>query len=339
MSFQRRHYPSEGRVPAAVLRCQRSALSHLAGGLIARLYKFGSLFPNLTNTILSWKFPKKLAGFSTERTLPRLAPQTLDRWYRKHYLQLVARQPARPRQTVNLLNDEFTNHTDVTTGIAAIKLLVKLGYHVLLPRHKESGRSWLSKGLLKQARRVAEYNVEILHNRVSEQSPLIGIEPSALLSLRDEYPALVRKPLHEKAKQLARHSLLIDEFIVREHQAGRISSEQFTNEARSIRLHGHCHQKALTGTAATLAMLTIPTNYTVSEIASGCCGMAGAFGYEKKNYPLSMKIGELLLFPEVRKTAPTTLLAAPGTSCRHQIFDGTGRRAVHPVEILAEAVL
>ena len=307
-------------------------------GSIARLYKFGSLFPNLTNTILSWKFPKKLAGFSTERTLPRLAPQTLDGWYRKHYLQLVARQPARPRQTVSLLNDEFTNHTDVTTGIAAIKLLVRLGYHVLLPRHKESGRSWLSKGLLKQARRVAEYNVEILHNRVSEQSPLIGIEPSALLSLRDEYPALVRKPLHEKAKQLAGYSLLIDEFIVREYQAGRITSSQFTNDARSIRLHGHCHQKALTGTAATLAMLTIPTNYTVSEIASGCCGMAGAFGYEKKNYPLSMKIGELLLFPEVRKTAPTTLLAAPGTSCRHQIFDGTGRRAVHPVEILAEAV-
>lgn len=308
-------------------------------GSIARLYKFGSLFPKLTNTILSWKISKKLAGFSTERTLPRLAPQTLDGWYRKNYLQLVAQQPARPRQTVYLLNDEFTNHTDVTTGIAAIKLLVKLGYHVLLPRHKESGRSWLSKGLLKQARRVAEHNVEMLHKIVSEQTPLIGIEPSALLSLRDEYPALVRKPLYEKANQLAGHSLLIDEFIVREHQAGRISSEQFTNKARCIRLHGHCHQKALTGTAATLAMLTIPTNYTVSEIASGCCGMAGAFGYEKKNYPLSMKIGELLLFPEVRKTPPTTLLAAPGTSCRHQIFDGTGRKAVHPVEILAEAAI
>ena len=307
-------------------------------GSIARLYRLGSLLPGLSNAILSLKISKQLAGFSTERILPLLAPQTLDRWYRKHYLQLVAEQPVRPRQTVYLFNDEFTNHTDVQTGIAAITLLVRLGYHVLLPRHKESGRSWLSKGLLKQARRIAELNVEMLHGSVNEQTPLIGIEPSALLSFRDEYPALVRKPFHDKAAQLARHSLLIDEFIVREYQAGRISSSQFTSEPRNIRLHGHCHQKALAGTASTLAMLTIPVNYTASEIPSGCCGMAGSFGYEKKHHPLSMKIGELILFPEVRNTPGSTLLAAPGTSCRHQILDGTGRKPVHPVEILAAAV-
>lgn len=307
-------------------------------GSIARLYRLGSLLPGLSNAILSLKISKQLAGFSTERILPLLAPQTLDRWYRKHYLQLVAEQPVRPRQTVYLFNDEFTNHTDIQTGIAAITLLVRLGYHVLLPRHKESGRSWLSKGLLKQARRIAELNVEMLHGSVNEQTPLIGIEPSALLSFRDEYPALVRKPFHDKAAQLARHSLLIDEFIVREYQAGRISSSQFTSEPRNIRLHGHCHQKALAGTASTLAMLTIPVNYTASEIPSGCCGMAGSFGYEKKHHPLSMKIGELILFPEVRNTPGSTLLAAPGTSCRHQILDGTGRKPVHPVEILAAAV-
>lgn len=307
-------------------------------GSIARLYRLGSLLPGLSNAILSLKISKQLAGFSTERILPLLAPQTLDRWYRKHYLQLVAEQPVRPRQTVYLFNDEFTNHTDVQTGIAAITLLVRLGYHVLLPRHKESGRSWLSKGLLKQARRIAELNVEMLHRSVNEQTPLIGIEPSALLSFRDEYPALVRKPFRDKAAQLARHSLLIDEFIVREYQAGRISSSQFTSEPRNIRLHGHCHQKALAGTASTLAMLTIPVNYTASEIPSGCCGMAGSFGYEKKHHPLSMKIGELILFPEVRNTPGSTLLAAPGTSCRHQILDGTGRKPVHPVEILAAAV-
>lgn len=307
-------------------------------GSIARLYRLGSLLPGLFNAILSLKISKQLAGFSTERILPLLAPQTLDRWYRKHYLQLVAEQPVRPRQTVYLFNDEFTNHTDVQTGIAAITLLVRLGYHVLLPRHKESGRSWLSKGLLKQARRIAELNVEMLHGSVNEQTPLIGIEPSALLSFRDEYPALVRKPFRDKAAQLARHSLLIDEFIVREYQAGRISSSQFTSEPRNIRLHGHCHQKALAGTASTLAMLTIPVNYTASEIPSGCCGMAGSFGYEKKHHPLSMKIGELILFPEVRNTPGSTLLAAPGTSCRHQILDGTGRKPVHPVEILAAAV-
>lgn len=307
-------------------------------GSIGKLYRLASLMPGLSNRIFRLQFIKWLAGFSKERSLPQLAPQTLDRWYRNNYLQLVAGQPQRPRHTVYIFNDEFTNHTDVQTGIAAITLLVKLGYHVLLPRHKESGRSWLSKGLLKQARKVAEYNVEMLHEIVSEQTPLVGIEPSALLSFRDEYPSLVRKSLQEKAHQLASHSLLIDEFIVREHRAGRINSAQFTDEARSIRLHGHCHQKALTGTSATLAMLTIPANYTVSEIPSGCCGMAGSFGYETKTHQLSMKIGELILFPEVRKTADSTLLAAPGTSCRHQIFDGTGRKAVHPVEILAEAV-
>jgi FAD/FMN-containing dehydrogenase/Fe-S oxidoreductase len=307
-------------------------------GSIARLYRLGSLLPGLTNAILRLKISKQLAGFSNERILPVLAPQTLDRWYRKHYLQLVAKQPARPRQTVYLFNDEFTNHTDVQTGIAAITLLVRLGYHVLLPHHKESGRSWLSKGLLKQARRVAEFNVETLHGLANEQTPLIGIEPSALLGFRDEYPALVRKAYRDKATQLARHCLLIDEFIVREYQAQRISSEQFTSESCTIRLHGHCHQKALAGTASTLAMLTIPVNYTASEIPSGCCGMAGSFGYEKIHHSLSMKIGELILFPEVRSTPGTTLLAAPGTSCRHQILDGTGRKPVHPIEILAAAV-
>jgi len=307
-------------------------------GSIGRLYRFASLIPAISNSMMNWRISKKLAGFSMERSLPQLAPQTLDRWYRKNYLQLVASQPQRPHHSVYLFNDEFTNHTDVQTGIATITLLVKLGYHVLLPRHKESGRSWLSKGLLKQARKIAEYNVQTLHGLISENTPLVGIEPSALLSFRDEYPSLVRNHVREKAHQLAGNTLLIDELIVREHRAGRINSTQFTDEARSIRLHGHCHQKALTSTSATLAMLTIPANYTVSEIPSGCCGMAGSFGYEKKNHALSMKIGELILFPEVRKTAPSTLLAAPGTSCRHQILDGTGRKAMHPVEILAEAL-
>lgn len=307
-------------------------------GSIARIYKIGSLLPGLTNRILNLRISKKLAGFSSKRVLPKLSAQTLDNWYRKNYLQLMATQPERPTRTVYLFNDEFTNHTDVSTGIAAITLLVRLGYNVLLPRHRESGRSWFSKGLLKQARRIAEFNVETLSELINEETPLLGIEPSALLSFRDEYPALVRLALKERAAKLATNSMLIDEFMVKEFEAGRIRSDQFTEEARSIRLHGHCHQKALTGSATTLAMLTIPVNYTATEIPSGCCGMAGSFGYEKKHYQLSLKIGELILFPEVRKTSPSILLAAPGTSCRHQISDGTGRKAVHPVEILARAL-
>lgn len=308
-------------------------------GAIAQLYRLAALVPSVSNLLLRLPLTNKLIGFAAERKLPELSRQTLDRWYRKNYLALVAAQPQRPHSSVYLLNDEFTNYTDVNTGIATITLLVKLGYNVLIPRHMESGRSWLSKGMLREARRIAEFNVSALTPLVSEATPLIGIEPSALLSLRDEYPALVRAAHKQDAEHLARHALLIDEFIVREFRAGRITSGSFTSESRTIRLHGHCHQKALAGSATTLEMLSIPVNYTVSEIPSGCCGMAGSFGYEKEHYQLSMKIGELILFKEVRKTPPTTLLAAPGTSCRHQIFDGTGRKAVHPVELLAEAIV
>jgi FAD/FMN-containing dehydrogenase/Fe-S oxidoreductase len=308
-------------------------------GAIARLYRLGSMMPALTNTLLRWKISKQLLGISSERHLPKLASQTLEQWYRTHYLHLVASSSQRPDNTVYLFNDEFTNHTDVHIGIAAITLLVKLGYHVIIPRHKESGRSWLSKGLLKQARQLAEYNVEALSPLITANTPLIGLEPSALLSLRDEYPSLVHETWKEKSKTLAGNALLIDEFLVCEHAAGRIRSDQFTEAPRTIRIHGHCHQKALIGSSATIAMLSIPVNYQASEIPSGCCGMAGSFGYEKKHHSLSMKIGELSLFPEVRKTAPTTLLSAPGTSCRHQIMAGTDRSAQHPIEILCSALV
>ncbi|HVT72579.1 MAG TPA: FAD-binding oxidoreductase, partial [Lacunisphaera sp.] len=189
-----------------------------------------------------------------------------------------------------------------------------------------------------EARRLAIRNVEMLREVVSAQSPLIGIEPSAILSFRDEYPDLMPDHLVAAARELAKHALLIDEFIAREADAGRIKREAFTARPATIKLHGHCHQKALSSLQPTVRMLGLPANYRVSVIPSGCCGMAGSFGYEEEHFELSQQIGELVLFPAVRAAPADTIIAAPGTSCRHQIHDGTGRTALHPVEILHAAL-
>ena len=258
---------------------------------------------------------------------------TLRAWQRKN-----RNNPADGR-LVYLFADEFTNYNDVEVGISAIRALNRLGYKVEIPEHTESGRTFLSKGLLRKARKLAEKNITLLSPVISAETPLIGIEPSAILTFRDEYPDLTTGATKEKAKALGANCLLFEDFIMQEFNAGRISKTAFTTSAEKIRLHGHCHQKSLAGTASTKLMLTLPENYRVEEIKSGCCGMAGSFGYEAEHYEVSMKVGELVLFPEVRKTDAKTIIAAPGTSCRHQISDGTGRKALHPVEIFCESIL
>jgi Fe-S oxidoreductase len=180
--------------------------------------------------------------------------------------------------------------------------------------------------------------VEIFKDLVDEATPLIGIEPSAILSFRDEYLAMVPEHLQEAAQLIAANSFTVEEFLANEMEQGRITSYQFVNDERLIRLHGHCHQKAISSMVPTKKILSLPTNYQVQLIPSGCCGMAGSFGYEKEHYDLSMQIGELVLFPTVRELDKEVLVAAPGTSCRHQIMDGTGRRALHPVQILWDAL-
>jgi Fe-S oxidoreductase len=158
------------------------------------------------------------------------------------------------------------------------------------------------------------------------------------LGFRDEYPRLVASTQQAAAAACGQHALLLEEFLVREAQAGRISSEQFSTEARQVWVHGHCHQKAIAGVACTAQALSLPVNYAVQTIPSGCCGMAGSFGYEQEHYEVSMQVGELVLFPAVRKTQAEDIIAAPGTSCRHQIADGTGRKAMHPAEVLWAAL-
>ena len=197
----------------------------------------------------------------------------------------------------------------------------------------------MSKGLLRSAQKIANRNINLLYPLISENTPLIGIEPSAILTFRDEYIDLADETNYEKATSLSKNVFLIDEFIAAEIAKGKITKDLFTREKRTIKLHGHCQQKALSSVDVSARLLSLPENYTVEVIPSGCCGMAGSFGYEKEHYELSMKIGELVLLPAVRSSDSETIIAATGTSCRHQIKDGTGRKAKHPVEILYEALL
>lgn len=270
--------------------------------------------------------------FTLKRPLPELSKETMKQWYGKHQHRTAA------NGKVYLFNDEFLNTNDSHIGIQAILLLEKLGYEVVIPTHTFSGRTYLSKGLVTKAAILANKNVSLLKDFISEETPLVGIEPSAILSFRDEYPQIVSAELKDAARKLSANVLMFDEFIVGEVAKGKITPDQFTADSAEIKLHGHCHQKAIATTDASKKMLMLPVNYTVSEIPSGCCGMAGSFGYEKEHYELSMKIGELVLFPEVRKTSERVLIAAPGTSCREQIKHGTGRKAYHPVEILFKAL-
>jgi Fe-S oxidoreductase len=235
--------------------------------------------------------------------------------------------------------DEFTNYNDVETGIKCIELLERLGYEVILPKHIESGRTHLSKGLVKRAKEIATKNIQLLEPILADDYPIIGLEPSAILSFRDEYLDLVPASLLEQAKKLAAKSFLVEEFLAKEAASGRIGPAQFHSDKKEIIVHGHCHQKALSSVSYVMDILSIPANYVATAVNSGCCGMAGSFGYDKDHYEVSMQIGELVLFPAVRKQTANTLIAASGTSCRHQIKDGTGRVAQHPVEILYDALV
>ncbi len=275
---------------------------------------------------------KLCSDFTLKRALPELSKETMKQWYGKHEHRSAA------NGKVYLFNDEFLNTNDSHIGIQAILLLEKLGYEVVIPSHTFSGRTYLSKGLVKKAATLADKNISLLKDLISEETPLIGIEPSAILSFRDEYPQIVSAELKDAARKLSANVLMFDEFIVGEVAKGKITPDQFTADSAEIKLHGHCHQKAIATTDASKKMLQLPVNYSVTEIPSGCCGMAGSFGYEKEHYELSMKIGELVLFPEVRKTSERVLIAAPGTSCREQIKHGTGRKTYHPVEILFKAL-
>ena len=316
-------------------------LRSFAVSYMATVEQLGHIVWPFYNLFASWKFSsniiKRIINFTTERDIPTLSRVTM----RKAVQRECRRQKDKATKgKVYLFADEFTNFQEAELGLTFAKLLLRLGYEVEIPKHVESGRAAISKGNLKLAKKFALKNVNLLKDKVSEQTPLIGIEPSCILSFRDEYPDLVPAELRSQAQQLGRNALLFDEFIMREVEAGRITSSEFKADAVEIWLHGHCHQKALVGTEKTVQAFKLLNGAKVHVIPSGCCGMAGSFGYEKEHYQTSLAIGEMVLFPTIRKAEANAdgvtpcIVSAPGTSCRQQILDGTGVHAVHPIEIL-----
>ncbi len=311
----------------------RMAMVERLGSMVPDLYNFFA-----TNRIFS-AILKKILNFASERQIPTLSRKTLRK--------LVGIENRRtsgnvfPNGTVYLFADEFTNCMEAELGLTFVKLLNVLGYRVLVPEHKESGRAAISKGVLRLARKFAMYNVENLSNIITEDTPLVGIEPSCILTFRDEYPDLVPKAMKERAECLGNNALLFDEFLVREMKKGRVTQTQFDSVKRKIYLHGHCHQKALVGVEKSVEVLSLPAGHEVVAIPSGCCGMAGSFGYEKEHYGFSQEVGEQLLFPTIRRAVSQNreiIVSAPGTSCREQIRHGTGIEALHPIEVLYMAV-
>lgn len=302
-----------------------------------RLNKWASRFSGLSNALYANSFTasaiKKVNGIAPERKLPLVRRENFKTLLKDLHGKYPLRQEA---PQVVLFIDEFTRYMDTEIGEAALELLHRLGYQIEMV-YGESGRTFLSKGFLKQAKRCAQTNLELFHPFLGKDLPILGIEPSAILSFRDEYK---RFGLNQTAvEQLAAQSFLIEEFLAQELEEGRISPSRFTQEEKEVQLHVHCHQKALSNPKVSCDVLGIPQNFKVRLMPTGCCGMAGSFGYEKEHYQVSMKIGELKLFPRVRKMAADVIIAANGTSCRHQIADGTGRIGEHPIQILRKALI
>ena len=305
---------------------------------MAAIERIGSLVPSIynwcaTNPFIS-SIIKRIVRFSPHRHIPTIARHSMRKQI-NHQSSIINNQYTicnNKSQIVYLFADEFTSLHEPELGLHFAQLLTALGYQVIVPKHVESGRAAISKGCLTLATKYAKRNIDLLAPIITPDTPLIGIEPSCILSFRDEYPRLVDDP---RARSLARNCFLYDEWLMHEVQHGRISSDNFNQVQQTIYLHGHCHQKALVGIQPTADCLRL-TGADVHIIPSSCCGMAGSFGYEQEHYDTSMAIGESVLFPAVRTAKG--IVCAPGTSCRQQILDGTGVHALHPIEVLYQLV-
>lgn len=324
------HWHDRHGTPLRIWMVAHMAWFENMGAFVVPLYNWMARWKPIARVI------KRVVGFAPQRQIPTLSQASMRQMVNKTD-KLASTTTTRLK--VYLMADEFTNHQEPELGLKLAKLLTRLGYEVEIPRHVQSGRAAISKGCLKLAAKCARKNLELLRGVIDDKHPLVGIEPSCILTFRDEYPDLVDSAERKNAMALARNCLLYDEFLVQEMQEGRITPNDFKEDKMEVWLHGHCHQKALLGIDKTVTVLGLLRGAHVHVIPSGCCGMAGSFGYEKEHYKTSLEIGEMVLFPTVRKAMAEkgnipTFVAAPGTSCRQQIWDGTGIRAVHPIEIL-----
>jgi len=301
-------------------------------GAIESLNRLGSSLAPVSNWIanssLNRWLMEILVGIDRRRPLPQFAGRTFESWFRKHETTKEGE-----KGDVVLFHDTFNNYNTPHVAIAATRFLERSGYRVLLADKKCCGRPMISKGMLNQAKENAAWNIEKLAPYAEKRVPIVGLEPSCLLTLRDEYPEFVGT---EAARKVAENSFLFEEFIIREQKEKRLMLPS-NSGGKKVLLHGHCHQKALVGTAPTTAMLKA-VGYEVSEVDSGCCGMAGSFGFEKEHYDLSTKIANRRLVPAVNATAREITIVAPGISCRQQIEHLTGRKAKHPAELIWEGL-
>jgi len=325
-------------------------------GRINKINRLGSRFAPFSNWAAQSPIGKLVSslvlGIHPRRSLPPFARETLPKWFEQRR-KISLNTPliegdergispsstgdavgVTPKGTVVLFNDTFMNYNYPQVGRAAVELLEAAGFTVTLANAKCCGRPMISKGMLDEAAAHARYNVDLLHAYADQGIPIIGCEPSCLLTFRDEYPELVN---HERARKVAQHSYLIDEFLMMLQAKGELNLE-FRNVPKKILFHGHCHQKALVGTASSLGALRLPPGNQVELVNAGCCGMAGSFGFEREHYQVSMTIGEHALFPAVNAKDPDWEIAVMGVSCRQQIEDGTGRRARHLVEVLRDSL-
>jgi FAD/FMN-containing dehydrogenase/Fe-S oxidoreductase len=297
-------------------------LSKLASGMMAPLANFVlkiGLIRGMMNRVL------KLAP---ARTLPAFARFTFDDFYQR-------RKRVRSAKKVVLIVDVTRNHNHPEIAQAAFSVLEACGYDVIVPKEHDFGRPAFSKGNLTLARQKALKALDILAPFAAQNLPIVGLEPSDISMLIEDNASLL--PKDERVKQVAAQALTFEEFMWREMQTGNLAGK-FSPQSGKILLHGHCHQKALIGTRYSEELLTF-LGYEVQEAGSGCCGMAGSFGYEAEHYDLSMQIGELTLFPAVRAQSESTLIVAAGVSCHEQIEQGTQRDALHPAVVLSNALV
>lgn len=305
-------------------------------GNIAMVYSISRPFTSLANFLLhgpaKW-FMQRL-GIHPKRSIPQISSRSFSNWFRQN--NGYANDSKMGDKTVIFFHDTFTEHNHPHIGQAAIKALRAAGFEPrLLPDKACCGRPAVSKGLLDQAARLARHNIGLLAPYAKEGVPIVGIEPSCMTMLRNEYLDLVPGV---EANAVAEVATTIETLIVQAGEAGNLDL-RFKNAPCHVLFHGHCQQKAIFGTDNTRKLFQLIPDCRIDEIESGCCGMAGSFGYEKEHYELSIKLAEMSLAPAVRGASKEAIICASGTSCRDQIEHTTGRRAMHPIEVFADALI
>lgn len=295
----------------------------------SKLYPLAALFPRLSNWISSLGVTKKLleniAGISSSRTLPEFSDQTFRSWWKSYKKKETSKK-------VVLVVDLFTNYHEPEVAKSAVFVLEKMGFQVIVPKVDELGRPQLSKGFLKEAKKIAHNAISELKEFADNEIPVIGLEPSEILTVKDEFLDLCDEQYLKDAHQLAKHCYTFEEFLASNLEL--LPTSKFDD---SVIVHEHCHAKALSKKRLSKKILE-HVGFKVTELDAGCCGMAGSFGYEKDKFEVSMEIGSQRLFPAIKEDNNRSNVCASGFSCRHQIFDGTETKAKHITQLISDKI-